>query len=61
MIDSAVDTEWIRTNFKKQLAMAPADAVVDPDAIADAFYFMHGQKRCAWTHEMDIRPYCEKW
>ena len=34
---------------------------LDPDAIADAYWALHAQRRSAWTHELDLRPYCETW
>lgn len=38
-----------------------ADRVLKPEAIAEAAWFLHGQQRSAWTHELDLRPYVEKW
>ena len=61
VVDGGVDTEWIRENFKDMVERAPEDALVDPGAVADAMFYLHNQPRCAWTHEMDLRPYCEKW
>ncbi len=37
------------------------DGAIEPDAIADAYWWLHTQPRSAWTHEIDIKPYCEKW
>ena len=37
-----------------------SDAVIDPAAIAEAYYQLHAQPRSAWTLEMDLRPYVEK-
>ena len=37
-----------------------ADAVLSPQAIADAYYQLHLQAPSAWTHELDLRPYVEK-
>ena len=37
-----------------------ADAVLSPDAIAEAYYQLHLQPPSAWTLEMDLRPYVEK-
>jgi NAD(P)-dependent dehydrogenase (short-subunit alcohol dehydrogenase family) len=37
------------------------DAVLKPEAIAEAAWFLHGQQRSAWTQELDLRPYVEKW
>ncbi|NIR30259.1 MAG: SDR family NAD(P)-dependent oxidoreductase [Gammaproteobacteria bacterium] len=37
-----------------------ADAVLKPDAIADTYYQLHAQPRSTWTHELDLRPWVEK-
>lgn len=37
-----------------------ADAVLDPDAIAETYWHLHTQHRSAWTHELDLRPWVEK-
>lgn len=31
------------------------------DAFADAYFALHCQPRTAWTHELDLRPWMEKW
>jgi NAD(P)-dependent dehydrogenase (short-subunit alcohol dehydrogenase family) len=36
------------------------DALLDPDAIAAAYTALHRQHRSAWTHELDLRPWSEK-
>ncbi|HSN39575.1 MAG TPA: SDR family NAD(P)-dependent oxidoreductase [Burkholderiales bacterium] len=36
------------------------DAVLDPDAIAEAYYQLHLQPPSAWTLELDLRPYVER-
>ncbi len=35
------------------------DAVLAPDAIAEAYYQLHAQPRSAWTQELDLRPCME--
>lgn len=37
-----------------------ADAFLHPDAIAEAFWQLHAQPRSAWTLELDLRPWVEK-
>jgi NAD(P)-dependent dehydrogenase (short-subunit alcohol dehydrogenase family) len=44
----------------RSVAERGVDAVLSPDAIADAYYQLHLQKPSAWTLEMDLRPYVEK-
>jgi NAD(P)-dependent dehydrogenase (short-subunit alcohol dehydrogenase family) len=36
------------------------DALLDPDAIARQYVALHRQHRSAWTHELDLRPWAEK-
>ena len=36
------------------------DAVLDPAAIAEAAYQVHLQPRSAWTQELDLRPWVER-
>jgi NAD(P)-dependent dehydrogenase (short-subunit alcohol dehydrogenase family) len=36
------------------------DDTLDPDAIAEAYFQLHHQPRSAWTQEMDLRPWVEK-
>jgi len=36
------------------------DSLLDPDAIAEAYLALHRQRRSAWTHEIDLRPWSEK-
>lgn len=37
------------------------DHVLKPAAIAEAAWFLHSQQKSAWTQELDLRPYVEKW
>jgi short-subunit dehydrogenase len=60
IIDGAIDTEFIRTQFPQRYAMKDQDGIVNPDHIADAYWMLHNQPRDAWTHELDLRPYMEK-
>ncbi len=61
VIDGGIDTEFIR-NLRPDFEDAKArDAVLSPIAIADAYVMLHRQHRSAWTHELDLRPWIEKW
>jgi NAD(P)-dependent dehydrogenase (short-subunit alcohol dehydrogenase family) len=35
------------------------DAWLDPDAIADTYYNLHGQHRSSWSWEIEVRPWVE--
>ncbi len=61
VIDGAIDTEFIRSNFPQRYALKERDGILDPDAIAEAYWQLHPQQRSAWTHELDLRPWLETW
>ena len=44
----------------RSMAERGADAVLSPDAIAESYYQLHLQRPSAWTLELDLRPYVEK-
>lgn len=60
IIDGAIDTEFIRTLFPERYLLKDQDGILNPDHIADAYWMLHQQQRDAWTHELDLRPYMEK-
>ena len=60
VIDGAIDTEFIRSNFPERYALKEQDGILNPDHIADAYWMLHQQPRDAWTHELDLRPWMEK-
>jgi NAD(P)-dependent dehydrogenase (short-subunit alcohol dehydrogenase family) len=60
VIDGAIDTEFIKENFPERYAMKAQDGILDPDAIAANYWLLHQQHRSAWTHELDLRPWLEK-
>jgi hypothetical protein len=39
----------------------PDDFFLQPDAIAETVYHLVHQDRSAWTFEVDLRPFGEKW
>jgi NAD(P)-dependent dehydrogenase (short-subunit alcohol dehydrogenase family) len=60
VVDGAIDTEFIRSNFPDRYALKDRDGILDPEHIADAYWMLHRQPRDAWTHELDLRPWLEK-
>lgn len=60
VIDGVVDTPWIRKNFADALERLPADGICKPTQIAEVYWQLSQQDRCAWTHELDLRPYSER-
>jgi NAD(P)-dependent dehydrogenase (short-subunit alcohol dehydrogenase family) len=59
IIDGPIDTDFIATRVPDIDAMRARDAVLSPDAIAQAYVMLHKQHRSAWTHELDLRPWTE--
>jgi NAD(P)-dependent dehydrogenase (short-subunit alcohol dehydrogenase family) len=60
IIDGAIDTAFIRDLFPERYALKAQDGILNPEHIADAYWMLHTQPRDAWTHELDLRPYMEK-
>jgi len=60
VVDAAIDTEFIQSNFPERYALKEQDGIVDPQHIAETYWMLHRQPRDAWTHELDIRPWMEK-
>ncbi|MFN3571010.1 MAG: SDR family oxidoreductase [Polaromonas sp.] len=60
VVDGAIDTAFIRDNFPERYALKDQDGIVNPEHIADTYWMLHRQPRDAWTHELDLRPYMEK-
>lgn len=59
IIDGAIDTEFIRSNFPERYARKADDGILNPEHIAQAYVMLHRQPRDAWTHELDLRPWIE--
>ena len=47
VIDGAIDTEWIKKMFPDRYAQKENDGILDPSAIAEAYWNMHCQPRNA--------------
>ncbi len=64
VIDAGVDTAFVRDR-QRQAGIdpdtLPTGTLMNPESIANAYWFLHHQPRDGWTHELDIRPYAEKW
>jgi NAD(P)-dependent dehydrogenase (short-subunit alcohol dehydrogenase family) len=65
IIDAGVDTAWVREMIEKATgedsAEIPPDVLMKPESVGNAYWQLHNQSRDAWTFEMDLRPYGEKW
>ena len=64
IIDSGVDTAWVRER-REQLwgkeALDNPDLLMPPASVAASYWQLYQQPRSAWTFELEIRPFGEKW
>jgi len=61
VVDGAIDTDFIRDNFPEKYATRAEDGILDPEHIAENYWYLHTQPRDAWTFELDLRPWNERW
>lgn len=66
VIDAGVDTAWVRERIRERggdeaLANLKPDQLMRPESVAETYWLLHQQPRDAWTFELDLRPYIEKW
>lgn len=66
IIDSGVDTEWVRQRLKKREGQAALDnldpnRLMPPASVAESYWQLYQQPRSAWVFEQEIRPFGEKW
>jgi NAD(P)-dependent dehydrogenase (short-subunit alcohol dehydrogenase family) len=62
VIDGGIDTDFIKQMRGDSYdGLKAKDGILNPDAIAENYWLLHQQSRSAWTHEIDMRPWMEKW
>ena len=63
VIDSGVDTAWVRQRRQQRTGLTDIepDVLMNPSSIAETYWQLHKQPRDGWTHELDLRPYGEGW
>ncbi|NQZ98331.1 MAG: SDR family NAD(P)-dependent oxidoreductase [Myxococcales bacterium] len=60
VIDGMIDGDMVNERFPAAKKNVGEEGMLDPEAIADAFFMIHAQPRRAWTLELDLRPHIEK-
>jgi NAD(P)-dependent dehydrogenase (short-subunit alcohol dehydrogenase family) len=64
IIDSGVDTAWVRERAEQlwgKEALNNPDLLMPPASVAQAYWQLYQQPKSAWTFELEIRPFGEKW
>ena len=41
--------------------MSERNTLMNPASVGDVYWMLHNQARDAWTFEIEIRPFAEKW
>jgi len=54
IVDGLIDSPGTRA---LPIAQRRPEIIMNPAAIADAFYYLHTQDRSCWTHELQLTPY----
>jgi NAD(P)-dependent dehydrogenase (short-subunit alcohol dehydrogenase family) len=57
VIDGLIDSPGTRA---LPIAQKRPEATMNPEKIAEAFFYLHTQDRSAWTHELQLTPYVTK-
>ncbi len=57
VIDGLIDSPGTRA---LPIAQKHPELIMNPEKIADAFYYLHSQDRSVWTHELQLTPYPTK-
>jgi hypothetical protein len=64
IIDGAIDSEAIHRRLSAATGTMPdlaPDSLIQTSSVAEAYWALHSQSRDGWTHELDLRPYSERW
>jgi hypothetical protein len=56
IVDGQIESE----RYRHLLGERGPDSLLAPAAIADAYWHLHRQARSAWTQELDLRPWVER-
>lgn len=60
IVDGPVDMPVIHELFRDVAAGLPEDGLMKPTDIADTYLWLHNQPRSAWSFEIDLRPWAER-
>jgi NAD(P)-dependent dehydrogenase (short-subunit alcohol dehydrogenase family) len=61
VVDGTIDGTFARSNIPDATERLAREEILDPAEIARNYVWLHQQKKSAWTHEMDLRPWREAW
>jgi NAD(P)-dependent dehydrogenase (short-subunit alcohol dehydrogenase family) len=59
IIDGSIEGDKIFSVMPDIAQRKGLDGLLDPDAIAEGYWYLHTQHRSVWSQEIDFRPYAE--
>ncbi len=59
VIDGGINGERLRTFAPSMVERLGEEGLLDPDAIAETYWQLHGQPKSTWALEIDLRPFQE--
>jgi len=61
VVDCVVNSEqartWMQSKYKD--GVIPENTMLEPDHLAEQYWYLHQQPKSCWTHELDVRPFGE--
>jgi NAD(P)-dependent dehydrogenase (short-subunit alcohol dehydrogenase family) len=60
IIDGVIDSARMHERFAERMAQLPPDGALKPEHVAEHYWQLHNQPRDAWSFEVDLRPWAEK-
>jgi NAD(P)-dependent dehydrogenase (short-subunit alcohol dehydrogenase family) len=64
IIDGAIDSETIHRRLSAATGTMPdiaPNSLIQTNSVAEAYWALYNQSPDDWTHELDLRPYSERW
>ena len=63
VIDGPIDTPFVRKILgdERYAGLKANGGLLEPSVIAEQYWNLHTQQPSAWTHELDLRPFSERW
>ena len=64
IIDAGVATAFVKERYRDRGIDPdglPPHTLMNPESVGEAYWTLHNQTPDAWSHEIDLRPFREKW
>jgi NAD(P)-dependent dehydrogenase (short-subunit alcohol dehydrogenase family) len=59
IVEGMIEGDQLLSRFPAARERAGEDGMLQPDAVAEAYFALYAQPRSAWTLELDLRPFKE--